>query len=34
MKFDEKPTNELIEAYKKIEDFIAFLEKEETSNLQ
>lgn len=34
MKFDEAETNELTEAYKKIEEFIAFLEKEETSNLQ
>lgn len=34
MKFDEIETRELIETYKKIEDFINFLEKEEKSNGQ
>lgn len=33
MELDEIETNELIEAYKKIEDFISFLEKEENSNM-
>lgn len=34
MKFDEIKTSELIESYKKIEEFINFLEKEEKSNAQ
>lgn len=34
MKFDEIETRKLIETYKKIEDFINFLEKEEKSNGQ
>lgn len=34
MELDEIETNELVETYKKIEDFISFLEKEENSNIQ
>lgn len=32
MEFDKKQTNELIEIYKKIQDFLKFLEKEEMDN--
>jgi len=32
MEFDKKETKELIEIYKKIQDFLKFLEKEESEN--
>lgn len=32
MEFNKMKTNELIETYKKIQDFIKFLEKEEQNN--
>ncbi len=32
MKFDKKETQELIEIYKKIQDFLMFLKKEENAN--
>ena len=32
MKFDKKETKELIEIYKKIQDFLKFLEKEQNDN--
>jgi len=32
MEFDKKETKELIEIYKKIQDFLKFLEKEEQDN--
>lgn len=32
MEFDKMKTSELIEIYKKIEDFLKFLEKEENDN--
>lgn len=32
MKFDQKETKELIEIYKKIQDFLKFLEKEHNDN--
>ena len=34
MEFDKKETKELIEIYKKIQDFLKFLEKEESENSQ
>lgn len=34
MKFNQIETDELIETYKKIEEFISFLEKEENSNIE
>ena len=32
MEFDKLKTHELIEIYKKIEDFLKYLEKEENDN--
>ena len=32
MKFEQKATQELIEIYKKIQDFLMFLEKEKNAN--
>jgi len=32
MEYNKKNTNELIEIYKKIQDFLKFLEKEEQDN--
>ena len=32
MEFDKKETKELIEIYKKIQDFLKFLEKEQNDN--
>ena len=32
MEFDKKETKELIEIYKKIQDFLKFLEKEQSDN--
>lgn len=34
MEFDKKETKELIEIYKKIQDFLKFLEKEQNDNSQ
>lgn len=34
MKFGKKETKELIEIYKKIQDFLKFLEKEQNDNIK